>query len=103
MLQDSTANCGQVSTGSDSPFNSFLKRLLTTTVNLVLLRVSRNGRYYAEAYGMLSVNQILCHIKRGCVVTLGKTDSVASNDVGCFVLPSVHFDSTTLIRPMYVV
>jgi hypothetical protein len=52
---------------------------------------------------MFSVNQNLCHIKRGCVVSMEKTDSVASNHVGCFVLPSVHFDGTTLIKPMCVV
>jgi hypothetical protein len=66
----------------------------------VLLPVQRNSRYQAQASGMLSVNQNLYHIKRGCVVSMDKTDSVASNHVGCFVLPSVHFDGITLIKPM---
>jgi hypothetical protein len=61
---------------------------------------------------MLSVNQILCHIKRACVFSTDKracvfstdkTDSVASNHVGCFVLSSFHFGGITLITPMYVV
>jgi hypothetical protein len=52
---------------------------------------------------MLSVNQILCRIKRGCVFGTDKADSVASNQVGCFVLSSVHFDGTVLIKRLYMV